>query len=195
MKKLLFLILALTALASTAYATSEPTAQSKASIDAVIAILRDSSVDKQAQREQISTIIGERFDFQGMSQRVLAKNWKKATGPEKEQFVELFGKLLINTYLGRIEAYTDEKVEFVKEKIKGEKYALIDTRIVTSSKEIPVNYKMKLHGDQWLVYDVVIEAVSLISNYRNTYAEIFKSKGMKGLLKQMEDKVAETSSQ
>ena len=90
--------------------------------------------------------------------------------------------------MGKIEAYTDERVEYLKEKMK-KKSAVVDTHIVTKSVNIPISYKVLRSGDDWLVYDVVVEEVSLISNYRSTYAEIFKKEGMSGLLAKMEETV------
>lgn len=175
--------------ADVANAATAPAEQAKITVDAIIGALKDGNLDEQARREKIEGLVAERFDFRNMSQRVLAKNWKKASDGEKERFVGLFSRLLMNTYLGRIEAYTDERVEFVGEKIRKEKYALVDTRIVTGDKEIPVDYKMKLDGDQWRIYDVVIEEVSLVSSYRSTYVEIVHKDGIEGLLAQMQAKL------
>ena len=175
--------------ADVANAATAPAEQAKITVDAIIGALKDGNLDEQARREKIEGLVAERFDFRNMSQRVLAKNWKKASDGEKERFVGLFSRLLMNTYLGRIEAYTDERVEFVGEKIRKEKYALVDTRIVTGDKEIPVDYKMKLDGDQWRIYDVVIEEVSLVSSYRSTYVEIVQKDGIEGLLAQMQAKL------
>ncbi|MGI9302933.1 MAG: MlaC/ttg2D family ABC transporter substrate-binding protein [Gammaproteobacteria bacterium] len=184
---LILLVLAIGA--GAAVAATAPAEQAKITVDAIIDALNNGGLDKQTQREKIGGLIAERFDFRNMSQRVLAKNWRKASDGEKERFVELFSQLLINTYLGRIKAYTDERVEFVDEKIRKEKYALVDTLIVTSDKEIPVDYKMILRGDQWRVYDVVIEEVSLVSSYRSSYLEIVQKEGIEGLLAQMQAKL------
>jgi len=164
------------------------------SVEAIIAILKDKSLDRATSREQIRSIINMRFDFKAMSQRTLATNWKKATDAERQKFIDLFSHLIENTYLGKIEAYTDEKVEYPGEKIKGRK-ALVETRIITASAEIPVDYKLYLNGDAWWVYDVIIEGVSLISNYRSSYQEIVNHEGFNGLLVKMQEKVDELNNQ
>ena len=139
-------------------------------------------------------MIAERFDFRAMSQRTVATNWRKASKEEQQQFVELFSQLIQNTYIGRVEAYTDEGVTYPGEKVTNNR-AVVDTLIITSSAEIPVTYKLYLKDDRWLVYDVNIEGVSLISNYRNSYHEIVKRDGFAGLLGQMEEKIKELANQ
>jgi len=177
-------------LASMAFAAGNATESVRTSVDAIIGILKDAGLDKPAKRDKIRVVIAERFDFRAMSQRTLATNWKKASKEEQQQFIELFAELIQNTYIGRVEAYTNEEVKYPGEKVTNDR-AVVDTLIATSSKEIPVTYKLYLKGDRWLVYDVNIEGVSLISNYRNSYQEIVKREGLTGLLAKMEEKVKE----
>jgi phospholipid transport system substrate-binding protein len=181
-------------LTSTVFAVGNATDSVRMSVGAIIGILKDAGLDQPAKREKIRVVIAERFDFRAMSQRTLATNWKKASKEEQQQFVELFAELIQNTYIGRVEAYTNEEVQYPGEKITNDR-AVVDTLIITSSKEIPVTYRLYLKGDQWLVYDVNIEGVSLISNYRNSYQEIVKREGFAGLLTKMEEKVKELANQ
>ena len=181
-------------LASSAFAVDKATDSVRMSVESIIGILKDAGLDQSAKREKIRAAIAERFDFRAMSQRTLATNWRKASKEEQQQFVELFTKLIQNTYIGRVEAYTNEEVRYPGEKVTRNR-AVVDTLIVTSSKEIPVTYKLYLKDDRWLVYDVYIEGVSLISNYRNSYQEIVKRDGFAGLLSQMEEKVKELARQ
>ena len=177
----------------TSHAGSTPTDDVRTSVDAMLEILKNEQLDKEGKRAQMSTVINERFDFRAMSQRTLATNWKKTSDEEKKQFVALFSQLIESSYVGKIEAYTDEKVEYPGEKVKGRK-AVVETLIITSSADVPVNYKVYQKGDQWLVYDVVIEGVSLISNYRSSYQEIMKKEGFDGLLAKMQAKIDELAS-
>jgi phospholipid transport system substrate-binding protein len=177
-------------LAGAGFAAGNATESVRVSVEAIIGILKDAQLDKPAKREQIRAVIAERFDFRAMSQRTLATNWKKASEQEQQQFIGLFAELIQNTYIGRVEAYTNEEVKYPGEKITQDR-AVVDTLIVTSSAEIPVTYKLYLKNDRWLVYDVNIEGVSLISNYRNSYQEIVKKEGFTGLLAKMEEKVRE----
>jgi phospholipid transport system substrate-binding protein len=169
-------------------AAPSPTVQVKQTVETIILMLKNNDLNKDTRREKIATLIKERFDFRVMSRRVLAINWKHATPAQKDRFISLFTDLLKNTYMERIEAYTDEKVKFVKEKRRGKK-ALVDTLIVTESVEIPIRYKVFLKKGEWLIYDVVIEEVSLTRNYRSSYKEIVKKEGIDGLIIKMEKKI------
>ena len=189
-----FLMLVAMLIASTAIAEPTPTEEVRSSVEAVIALLKDDQLDREARRDRMREVIDKRFDFRAMSQSTLATNWKKASDVEKQKFIELFAELIQNSYVSKIESYTNETVEYPNEKKKGRK-AVVDTLIITSSAEIPVNYKVYLKDGSWLVYDVIIEGVSLISNYRSSYQEIVKKDGFEGLLAKMEEKIRELRSE
>lgn len=176
-------------IAGSAHAATGPMAQVQDTIDHVVALLRDKNLQTQDRRDQIRKLINERFYFKAMSQRTLSRNWRKATPEQQDRFTDLFAKLLEKTYMGRIEAYTDEKVEYIREKMESDTRAMVYTQILAKSGNIPINYRVAKKGDQWLVYDVIIEEVSLISNYRTSYEEIIKKDGIEGLLSQMAQKV------
>ncbi len=176
---------------SSALAAPNPTEQLKSTIDKVLIVLNDDSLDVEAKREKIRGVIGKRFDFRAMSIRTLGKNWKAANKDQQKRFTAAYRRLLEDTYLVMVEEYTDEKVDFVKENIKKKKYAQVNTLIVRpGAPAIPVNYKSRLRKDEWWVYDVVIEGVSMISNYRTSYQQIAKNDGIDGLIIQIEEKIA-----
>jgi len=171
-----------------AYADQGPLNQVRSTVEAVLENLKNKDLPKTTLSDRIRTLINERFDYRAMAQRALAVNWKKATPKVRDRFTELFSKTLESTYLGRIEAYTDERVEYVKEQVKGNK-SIVDTKIITDNADIPVTYRLHRSGDKWLVYDVKIEDVSLIRNYRSTYGEIVNNEGFDGLLAKMAAKL------
>ena len=167
----------------------------RTSVDGILDILKKGdTMDKAARRSAMEAIIDERFDFRAMSQRTLATNWKKASDAEKQEFTDLFSQLIQSSYVGKLEAYTNETVEYVTEKTKGRK-ALVETVIKTASADIPLNYKMYSKDGNWLVYDVIIEGVSLISNYRSSYQTIVKQEGFDGLMAKMKAKIKELDAQ
>lgn len=166
----------------------------RSSVDGILDILKKDGMDKAAKRSAMEVIIDERFDFRAMSQRTLATNWKKASDAEKQEFTDLFSQLIQSSYVGKLEAYTNETVEYVTEKVKGRK-ALVETVIKTASADIPLNYKMYSKDGNWLVYDVIIEGVSLISNYRSSYQTIVKKEGFDGLMAKMKAKIEELDAQ
>ena len=162
----------------------------RTSVGAILDILKNDSLDKAGKRSAMQTEIGRRFDFRVMSHSTLATNWKKASDDEKRKFTDLFRQTIENSYAGKLEAYTNEVVEFPGEKTTGKK-ALVETLIKTASTDIPVNYKLYQKDGDWLVYDVVIEGVSLISNYRSSYQTIIKKEGLDGLMSKMKEKLKE----
>lgn len=172
------------------WAAPGPMEKVKVTVGEVIEIIKTSDLDHEQKRAKLSTTIRNSFDFASMSQRILARNWQQTTSQEREQFIRLLSELLERNYIGNIENYTDEKVEFTKERIK-KNYAAIDTLIITKSKEIPVSYRMQQKGEEWRVYDVVIESVSFVNNYRNSYGKIIKKQGIAGLLAKMEEKLVQ----
>jgi len=198
MLKRLFLILAAGIMLTTATiapADISPTEAVRGSVNSILTLLQDKGLDQTTRREEMRKVINARFDFRAMSQRTLATNWKKASKEQQQEFVQLFAQLIENTYIGRVEAYTDEKVDFPGEKVKGKK-AVVETLILTPSADIPINYKVyqKKNGEWW-VYDVIIEGISLISNYRSSYQEIVKKEGFDGLIAKMKNKIKELESQ
>jgi len=198
MLKQLFIILAASIMLATATISSaemSPTDSIRGSVDSILTLLKDKGLDQTIRRKEMRKVINERFDFRAMSQRTLAINWKKASGEQQQEFVELFSQLIENTYIGRIEAYTDEKVDYPGEKIKGDK-AVVETLILTASADIPINYKVyRKKNGEWWVYDVIIEGISLISNYRSSYQEIVSKEGFDGLIAKMRDKIRELQNQ
>ena len=170
------------ALTAAAAAAETPTQTVQRAVSEVLNILRDATLDRESRWSRIGKIINDNFDFQSMSQSVLASNWQKATPAERQQFVEFFSQYLEEVYRTKIEGYTDQSVRYDGERIYGDR-AIVDTSILSSGTEIPVTYKLRLNEEQrWRAYDVVIEGVSLVSNYRNTFSAIVRSSGMQGLI-------------
>ena len=187
------LLLLMTTLLFTAWpilaASGGPTQQLSKSITAIIGLLKDKTLDKADRRQKIAELIYQRFDFRAMSQRALATNWRRASGAERQRFVDRFSKLILESYIGRIEAYTDERINYVGERIKGRR-ALVST-VIVSNVDIPIRYKLHLNKDgKWRVYDVVVEEVSLIRTFRSSYRDIVKREGVQGLLVRMDEKIA-----
>ena len=167
---------------------STPSERVKDSIEKVITVLKEKSLDKEDRWKKIGVVINESFDFRSMSQSILATNWKQATVEERQQFVFFFSQYLEDTYRMKIEAYTNQKVEFVGETIRG-KRAIVETLIITDDVEIPVNYKLKENDGNWFAYDVIIEGVSLVNNYRSTFSVIVKNDGMDVLLTDIKSRI------
>ena len=132
------------------------------------------------------------FDWTEMSRRTLARYWKARTPEEQKEFSGLFRDLLKNAYIGRIESYSGEKVIFEGE-TTDDKYAVVKSQIITPKQktEVPVNYRLIKKENGWMVYDVVIEGVSLVNNYRSQFNSILQSSSYEELVKRIKDKIAE----
>lgn len=175
-------------------AASEPLEQMKGSVDAILRIVRehkpaDDGVLADSFRQQIIDLVYDRFDFRAMSQLALARNWKTISAKEQDHFVFLFAKLLENTYYDRINSYSGEEVVF-KEQRKKENKAMVSSVVVKNSTETPVVYKLRNKNEKWLVYDVIIEGVSLVRNYRTQFDSIIEKEKYPGLVKRLEEKIA-----
>jgi phospholipid transport system substrate-binding protein len=172
--------------------------QLKVSMDKLIAVLKDESLKapekKEARRAKIFAVLEERFDFEQMGKWAMGANWKDLSQQERDEFVKTFSELIEKSYILKIERYSNEKIEFKDERTKG-KYYYVYTEIVSGDKVIPVNYSLYPKGDQWLVYDVVIEGVSLVKNYRTQFDEIIRKEKFSGLMDKLKKQVSDLESE
>ncbi len=171
--------------------------QLEATINSIIKILEDDTLKSDAnaalRREALRKVIFDRFDFEKMSQLSLARHWRGRTLAERQTFVRLFSRLLEDTYVAKIEAYNDEKVRYVKEQVRDDK-AQINTVVVSDTIEIPIDYRMYAAEDgQWRVYDMVVEGVSLVANYRSQFSRMLESDSFESLIRQLEEKTGSNS--
>ncbi len=169
-----------------------PTDQLRGSIDLVLKIVTDPELKKEARtaerRRRIRAVVNQIFDFTEISQRCLGRHWQARTPAEREQFIALFGDLLENAYITKIESYSGEKIQYPGDVIDGD-LALVKTRIVTKQEtEIPVDYRMFLNGGRWAVYDVSIEGISLIGNYRTQFNAVIQRSGYADLVTKLKAK-------
>ncbi|WP_246298996.1 Tgt2/MlaC family protein [Desulfolutivibrio sulfodismutans] len=173
-KRLSFLFAILVLLPATAWAET-PKETLQRSVDQVILLLQDpaykDTATKPVMREKLIKTVQGIFDAKELSRRALATNWDKFSANQQERFSEAFLTLLQNTYLDRIESYTDEKVNYLGEKMLAADRAEIPTIVNSKGRDIPITYRM-LNANGWRVYDVVIEGVSLVQNYRNQFSQI-----------------------
>src|SRR5437660_545283 len=143
-----------------------PTDQLREYTDQVIKVLDDPSMARQDRRAAVRKIAHEAFDVAATRQRVRARHWQARTQAEREEFTQLFADLLERTYIARMDEYGGERIRYVSESIDG-KLASVRARITTrNGTEVAVESRMNLRGDRWLIYDVLIENVSLVANYR-----------------------------
>ena len=162
-------------------------------VNRVLDVLRDPKLKgpaaKPAKTEKLRVIYKDMFDEIEFSRRTLTRNWNKFTPEQRREFVDLFEQVLEKTYLDRILEYSNEKIVFYKETMIAEDKAEIQSKVITSSKEVPIYYRVILKSGKWKVYDVVVENVSLVQNYRTQFNEILAGSTPEQLLETLRKKV------
>jgi len=165
-----------------------PTDQLREYTDQVIKVLDDPSLARQDRRAAVRRIAHEAFDISETAQRVLARHWQARTPAEREEFSQLFADLLERTYIARMDEYGGERIRYTGETIDGN-FAAVRARIVTrTGTEVAVESRMILRGDRWLIYDILIENVSLVANYRSQFDRIIRSSSYEELVKRLKTK-------
>jgi phospholipid transport system substrate-binding protein len=176
-------------------AAGPPTDQLRTQINRVIKTLEDPALQKEGKvlerRKAVRKIAEEIFDFGETAKRSLARHWQGRTPAEQQEFVGLFTDLLERSYMSKVELFDGERITYTGETIDGE-LALVRTRIITKQgTEIPVDYRLHKKNEKWLVYDVIIEGVSLVANYRSQFNKIIQTSSYQELVKKMKTKQEE----
>ena len=168
----------------------------KGHVDEVLDVLRDPSLKsesaKKAKKDKIRAIAEKMFDFSELSKRTLGQNWSKFNPDQQKEFIKLYESLLEDAYADKIIAYTDEKIVFGKEVALTEKTVEVQSAVMRRSGEVPIYYRVIMKDGSWRVYDVVIEGVNLINNYRSQFREILANKPPESLLETLRKKVGKT---
>jgi phospholipid transport system substrate-binding protein len=193
MKKLCFssLLIAFLSISSvSAEGEQKPGMIVQNAVNQVLTILTDNDLTQVEKKAKAYDIVAEQIDFSGMSRRILAINWKKSSDEQKQKFERLFRQILLNTYWQRVKNYDGEKVEYITGMIDGNRFATVDTVIVSDKIEIPITYRMELIDGKWMAYDFLIESLSLVTSYRTDYRNMIKNHGVDGLLKKMQERLS-----
>ncbi len=173
---------------------ARPTDVLRERVEQVISILKDHKYEDQKalQREKIMGIISHIFDFGEMSKRALANYWRDFTPPQQQEFTDAFSRLLENIYLNKIESnYKDQEVRYQSQDTIGTGTVVVRTRIVGKDLDVPVNYSMYARDNTWWIYDVTIEGVSLVQNYRSQFRDLLLRDSPAKLIVRVQEKVAQ----
>ncbi len=146
------------------------------------------------QRQQLRQVIDQIFDYKELSSRTVGPHWKQFTPEEQDRFIQAFTTLLSAQYLDRIQAYNNERVEFLAQRGSSSGNVEIETRVIQDNRVIPMAYRMVQTGQGWKIYDVIIEGVSLVKNYRSQFMEIMVNGKPEDLIRAVQQKVQQTSS-
>jgi len=184
-----------TALGGSAAEAGIPTDQLRGATDRVLKVLQDPALKEPAQadarRQQIRSIADEIFDWRETGKRALARHWQDRSPKEQEEFSALFADLIERSYIGKIEQYSGERIVYAGETADGDQVTVRTKLVTKANTEIPIDYRMQKEGDRWRAYDVVIEGVSLVSNYRSQFNRIILQSGYPTLLTKLKAKQSE----
>ncbi len=170
----------------------------KGTIDQALKVMEDESLKSPEQSRErleiLEDIIGERFDYREMGKRTLGKHWQQFSETDREEFVRLFQHFLSRTYAGSVDGYSGEQVQYLKERRKGD-FAEVQTAVTSEKSTTSIAYRLLKRSNTWKVYDVVIEGVSLVKNFRGQFGRIIEAESAKGLLEKLRTKTADPESQ
>ncbi len=193
MKPIVFLLFTVAlSLLSRSVSAGAPTDQIKSTVDKALVVLKDPQLKPPSmhneRRHQLKQILFARFDFTEMSRRALGASWRQRTPQEQEEFVRLFTEVLERAYAGIIESYTDEKIVYTNERIDGS-FADVGSKILTSKGEAySINYKVHLVSNEWKIYDVAAENISLVNNYRSQFTRVISHESYEELIRRLKNK-------
>jgi phospholipid transport system substrate-binding protein len=171
-----------------AVAAESPTAQVREKVDKVMKILNDPALkgNKEKRRQMVTNIVEDMIDWQEVGRRALAQHWRKRSPQEKDEFLNLFRDLLKRTYSEKLDIYAGEQIIYVSEIVEGNK-AVVKTKVINKKKEqeYSVDYRLIQKGEKWLGYDVIIEGISAVNNYRVQFNEVITGSSYESLVKRM----------
>lgn len=180
--------LALILLAMAPMATPSPTEVVQSGIERVAQVVQDYDAGHpdaaEKRRSEIRRVAGRLFDFQEMARRTLARHWTERTPAEREEFVSLFRDLLERSYIAKLENYSGEQIVYLGETVDGE-YATVRSKIVGRGNEMALAYRLHLVNSRWAVYDVLVEGVSFVGNYRSQFNRIISKGSYEDLIRKL----------
>jgi len=176
-------------------AAGEPTDRIRKTTDKLIEIVTNAEFaepEKKKERDKaVRAAVDEIFDWEAFSQRALGRHWKKLEADDKIEFIKIFGELLEHTYMDKTSQYSGEKIEYLEEEIDG-KYGVVKAMVITKDKkEVAVDYRIQNKSGEWFVYDLNVEGVSLVKNYRIQFNSIIMKSSFDELKKRLYAKVEE----
>lgn len=171
-----------------AASAGQPTEQLRAYTDQVVKVLQNPALSLPERREAVRHLAEEVFEVSETAKRALGPHWLQRTPAEREEFVRLFANLLEQTYIARIDEYGGEKLTYVSEQVDGDR-AIVRARITTKNgTDVPIESRLLQKDTRWLIYDVLVENLSLISNYRSQFDRVIRTTSYEELVKRLKSR-------
>jgi phospholipid transport system substrate-binding protein len=180
-------VLSMVAVAVSVAWAGAPTEQVRQYTDQVVKILENPELRSVDKRAAVRKVAIEIFDVNETARRALGRHWQTRSGPERDEFVQLFADLLERTYISKIDLFGGERLRYTAENVDGD-FAVVRAKVITNrGTEVPVEARMLKRGDHWLIYDIAIENVSLIANYRTQFDRIIRTSSYQELIRKLRD--------
>ncbi len=178
--------------ASMARAANDPMTVVKTVVDQALSVLRDHQTPLPQRQEKLRALVNQNFDFTAMSRSALGYHWRNITPAQRKEFAKAFTAFVQDSYLSRMEDYSGQRVEILRSRNQDQGYAQVLTRVVQDGKQpIPVNYMLERVNANWLIYDVTVDNISIIANYRNQFNRVINNQGFDKLLQDLKNKQAQ----
>jgi len=191
---LLLIVIGIIVVPSSARADNDAMSVTQSMVNQALQILGSSSIPLPQRRHRLKDLVEQNFNFETMSRSALGYNWRSLSPDQRAQFTKLFTAFIEVAYLDKIQDYQGQQVQFTGQHSLGEGYAEVDTKIVQAGKSpISVNYLLEQKDGAWKVYDVTVEAISIIANYRNQFNRVISQKGFDQLLADLQAKQQQLS--
>lgn len=169
----------------------DPMALVKTTVNQVVSVLQDKATPQQARRQRLFELVSGRFDFTDMARQTLGTHWNQLTPAQQQEFVPLFTSFMEEAYLNKIEGYSGQPIQFIKESSDGAGYAQVSTVVQSDKQPVRVDYRLKQEADGWRVYDVTVDDISITANYRNQFNRVINNQGYDALVSSMRNKERE----
>jgi phospholipid transport system substrate-binding protein len=170
--------------------TGDPMSVVKSLVNPALALLQNNQLTLRNKRTQMRALVSNSFDYTEMSRSALGYHWRALTPGQQQDFTNLFTAFIQDSYLNKIQDYKGQTIEFLKWSMDYPGYAQVKTRIIqpNGAQPIPLNYMLKLENGQWKIYDVTVDAISIIANYRNQFNRVINDQGFPKLMTDLRDK-------
>ncbi len=184
-------VLLAAAAAGPASAANDPMGIVKVTVDDALSVLRDKRTPLATRQQKLRDIVAGTFDFNEMSRSALGYHWKQITPDQQQEFTKVFITFIENSYLAKINEYSGQQVQFLGSSNDGPQYAVVKTSLVQEGKDsISIDYRLLNKDGQWKIYDVTVDAISIIANYRNQFNRVMNNKGYATLIADLKNKEA-----
>ena len=164
-----------------------PTDHARQYTDQVLKVLGDPTLKPAERRATVRKVAGEVFDVSETARRALGRHWRSRSPAEREEFIELFADVLESTYISKIDSYGGERLSYFSESVEGD-FAIVRARVLGRRADVPVEARMHRRGDRWYIYDIAVDGVSLINNYRSQFDRIIQTSSYEELIRRLQSK-------